>query len=189
MLKKTITYPDLDGNPVTEVFYFNLSKAEIAEMELRHQGGLGAYLQRIVESQDGAAIIDTFKDIIRKAIGRRSEDGRRFVKSEEIADDFMQTEAYSQLFMELVTNADAAANFINAIVPADMEQAIAQGRPIEDVDALKGAPEKPLYQQENREPTQKELTEMNDDELREAFRFRQELYKSPEGKLFRERQQ
>lgn len=174
MLKKTITYPDLDGNPVTEVFYFNFSKAEMAEMELRHEGGFGAYLQRIIEAQDGAAIIDTFKEIIRKSIGRRSEDGRRFVKSEEIADEFMQTEAYSQLFMDLVTDADAASQFVNGIVPTDMKNAIASGKRIEEVP-LQGEDEKPqpLYQKENREPTQKELAAMTQDELREAFKWRQ----------------
>lgn len=181
MLKKTITYPDLDGNPVTEDFYFNLSKAEIAEMELSHEGGLGDYLQRIVESEDGSAIISMFKEIIGKAIGRRSEDGRRFVKSEEITNDFMQTEAYSKLFMEFLTDPDAAANFIKGIVPSDMKDELAKKRPVENLklpdEGDSNEDIRPAYVRENRDPTPKELQEMNDVELRQAFLFRQHTHK------------
>ena len=109
MLKKTLTYSDLDGNPVTEDFYFSLSKAEIAEMELSYDGGLQTHLKRIVANKDGAAIIGAFKNILTSSVGRRSEDGRRFIKSDEITQEFMQTDAYSELFMELVTDADASA--------------------------------------------------------------------------------
>ena len=99
MLKKTITYPDYNGGSRTEDFYFNLTQAEVTEME-----------------------IATFKDIILRAYGEKSPDGKRFVKSQELRDAFSQTEAYSILFMELATNADAAAAFINGIVPAQTEK-------------------------------------------------------------------
>ena len=121
MLKKAITYVDFNGVEHTENFYFNLMKAELAEMELSTQGGFAGYLQRIVDSNDGKQIIDTFKEILFKAYGQKSADGRRFVKSEELSKEFEQTEAYSVLFMELVTNAEAGAAFVNGLMPAGLE--------------------------------------------------------------------
>lgn len=118
MLKRTITYPDYNGGSRTEDFYFNLTQAEITEMELSVDGGLIEMITRIVAAQDGKQIIATFKDIILRAYGEKSPDGKRFIKSQELRDAFSQTEAYSQLFMELATNADAAAAFVNGIVPA-----------------------------------------------------------------------
>ena len=111
MLKKTITYVDYNGNERTETedYYFNLSKAEIMEMEMSTTGGLAEMIQKIVAAQDAPAIIKVFKDLILKAYGEKSADGKRFIKSDEIRDAFSQTEAYSQLFMELATDADAAA--------------------------------------------------------------------------------
>lgn len=168
MLKKTITYKNYDGETVSEDFYFNLSKAEIAEMELSHKGGFGAYLQQIVESEDGGQIIAAFKKIITDAVGRRSEDGRRFIKSEEISQEFLQTEAYSQLFMDLVTDAGAASKFIRGIVPEDMAESVLSEKQLTDVSLPKE--EVPAYIRENRDPTKAELQEMSKEELQEAFR-------------------
>lgn len=120
MIKKTITYTDFNGVERTEDFYFNLTKAEILEMEMGTTGGLAEMITNIVAAQDQPAIIKIFKDLVLRAYGKKSPDGRRFMKSDEIRDDFAQTEAYSQLFMELATDADAAAKFVNGIVPADV---------------------------------------------------------------------
>lgn len=122
MLKKTITYEDYDGNKRTEDFYFNLSKAEILEMEMGVSGGMTQMLDRIIAEQDSEKIIKTFKEIILKAYGEKSPDGKRFIKSEELSTAFSQTEAFSQLFMELATDADAAAKFVNGIVPVTTTQ-------------------------------------------------------------------
>ena len=117
MLKKTITYTDYNGNTRTEDFYFNLSQAEVTEMMLSVDGGLTEMIRRIVAAQDGKQIISTFKDIVLKAYGEKSPDGKRFVKNQELRDAFAQTEAYSKLFMELATDADAVAVFVNGILP------------------------------------------------------------------------
>lgn len=122
MLKKTITYNDYNGVERTEDFYFNLTKAEVLEMEMSATGGLAEWIRRVVAAQDQPAIIKLFKDLILKAYGEKSADGRRFVKSEEIADSFAQTEAYSILFMELATDAQAASDFVNGIVPAGLAE-------------------------------------------------------------------
>ena len=122
MLKKTIKYTDFSGNERTEDFYFNLTKAEIMEMEMGTTGGMAEMIQRIVSAQDAPAIIKIFKDLILKAYGQKSPDGKRFIKNDEIREEFVSTEAYSQLFMELATDADAAAKFVNGIMPADMVQ-------------------------------------------------------------------
>lgn len=119
MLKKTMTYKDYDGNEVTEDFYFNLSKAELLELEISTDkvAGIEATVNRLKDERNGAEIIKMFKDIIRKSIGKKSADGRRFIKNDEIADEFMQTEAYSDLIMELCTDGEKGAAFFNAIVP------------------------------------------------------------------------
>jgi hypothetical protein len=117
MLKKTIKYTDYDGNERTEDFYFNLSKAEVMEMEMGTNGGMEKMMAKIVAEQDSKRIVETFKEIIVKSYGEKSLDGKHFVKSKELADKFTQTEAYSELFMELATNANAAAVFINGIIP------------------------------------------------------------------------
>lgn len=117
MLKKTITYTDYNGVERTEDHYFNLSKAESMEMEMSTSGGLSEMIRKIVAAQDTPAIIKIFKEIILKAYGQKSPDGRQFIKSPELSKAFSETEAYSQLFMELATDADAAAKFVNGIVP------------------------------------------------------------------------
>lgn len=119
MLKRTITYVDYNGSERTEDFYFNLNKAELMEMEMSTTGGLAEMISKIVAAQDAPAIIKIFKELVLKAYGEKSPDGKRMIKTEEIAAAFSQTEAYSQLFMELATDADAAAKFVNGIVPAE----------------------------------------------------------------------
>jgi len=118
MIKKAITYTDYDGNVRTETFYFNLNKAEVSEMEFSTDGGLSKQIQAIIDIQDKKRLIEIFKEIILKAYGKKSVDGRRFEKSKELSTEFSQTEAYSELFMELATNADSAAAFVNGIMPA-----------------------------------------------------------------------
>lgn len=122
MLKKTITYTDYNGTERTEDFYFNFSKAEIIEMELSTAGGLTEMIKKIVATKDSPSLIKIFKDLVLKAYGEKSADGKRFIKSEEIATAFSQTEAYSQLFMDLATDADAAVKFLTGVIPADASQ-------------------------------------------------------------------
>lgn len=125
MLKKTITYKDYNGVERTENHYFNLTKAEVMEMEMSTTGGLAEKIQKIVDAKDTPSIIKVFKELILKAYGVKSDDGKRFIKSEQISTEFAQTEAYSILFMELATNADEAAKFVNGIVPADLNKQVA----------------------------------------------------------------
>ena len=126
MIKKTITYEDYNGVERTENFYFNLNKAEVLEMEMGTEGGMAESIQKIIDAKDAPAIIRVFKDLVLKAYGVKSDDGRRFMKTKpdgtRYADDFSETEAYSQIFMELATDADAAAKFVNDIIPADLAQ-------------------------------------------------------------------
>ena len=117
MLKKTITYPSYNGEVLTEDFYFNLTEAEVTEMEMSTEGGLSEYLTRIVQAKDRPQIIKVFKELILKAYGEKSLDGKRFKKSDAISADFAATEAYSQLFMELATDDQKAAAFVNGITP------------------------------------------------------------------------
>ena len=120
MLKKTITYEDFNGDSRTEDFYFNLTKAELTEMELSLNGGLSQLLEQIVKENDQKEIIAYFKKIVIGAYGKKSMDGRTFTKNDAIREEFASTAAYSEIFMELATDADAAAAFINGIMPSSL---------------------------------------------------------------------
>ena len=124
MLKKTIKYTDYNGVEHTEDFYFNLSKAELTEMELSTTGGYGEMLQGIVAAEEHTKLVPIIKDIIFKSYGEKSDDGKRFMKSPELSTAFSQTEAYSELFMEIATDADASAAFVNGIIPTDVQQKV-----------------------------------------------------------------
>lgn len=117
MLKKTITYTDYNGVERTEDFFFNLSKAELIEMQTSVDGGLNERLVKLVKMNKQPEIMKFFKDLVLKAYGEKSDDGRRFMKSDEISKEFSQTEAYSNLFVELSTDADAGSKFIEGIMP------------------------------------------------------------------------
>lgn len=121
MITKTIKYVDYNGTEREEKFLFNLSKAELMEMEMGTTGGLAERIQKIVEAQEAPEIIKIFKELVLKAYGQKSDDGKRFIKSKELSEGFSQTEAYSQLFMELATDADKAAEFIKGVIPNDID--------------------------------------------------------------------
>lgn len=131
MYKKTIKYVDYNGTERVEDFRFNLNESEIMEMEASLNGGLTQYMERIVAEQDTNQIMEVFKNIIMKAYGVKSLDGKRFEKSDEISRAFVQTEAYNVLFMELLRDAQSAADFMNGIVPQ-----VKTDSPVENATAL-----------------------------------------------------
>lgn len=131
MLKKTIKYTDFEDNVREEVFLFNISRAELAMMENSEVGGFRKKLERIVNAQDNVAIMEVLRDIIHKSVGEVSPDGRRFMKSEEFARAFEETEAYSELIVELLGNDEKAAEFINGIMPKEI---VAQAAQMADSD-------------------------------------------------------
>ena len=116
MYKENITYTDLNGGQRTEDFYFDLSKPEIVKMQASAKGGYDVQLKSIAASLDGAKIMDFFENFVSKAYGVKSEDGRRFMKSDEISRSFMETPAYEVLFEKLVTDDKYAADFVNAVM-------------------------------------------------------------------------
>lgn len=123
MVKKTITYKDYNDVERIEDFFFNLSEAEVMEMEMGVTGGMAEMIQRIVKAQDAPTIIKTFKDIVLRSYGIKSPDGKRFIKNDQLREEFSQTEAYSQLFMRLATDSKEAADFVNGIMPKKAEAA------------------------------------------------------------------
>ena len=124
MLTRTVTYTDFDGVERTETYRFNLSKSELIEMELGREGRLTTALDRIVKAKDTPSLIKEFKWLILKAYGEKSADGKKFNKSDEISEAFSHTQAYDQIFMELVTDDEKAAAFINALIPADLAKEV-----------------------------------------------------------------
>ena len=161
MLKKTITYQDFNGDTTSEDFYFNLTKAELIELELSAgEEGLTESIKKLIASKDGASIINEFKRIILLAYGRKSEDGRRFIKSEEFRQEFASTEAYSELFFELATNADAAVTFIKGVMPS--------GLVVEEASLAPAAASVDAASEPKHAP--KDPKDMTNEELLKAFR-------------------
>lgn len=126
MIKKTVTYTDYNGVERTEDFYFNMNKAEVAELEMGTTGGFAAMLQSIIDAKDQPTLIKIFKDFVFKSYGVKSADGREFVKSEELSKKFSQTEAYSEIFMELAFNSKAASEFVKGVIPSDLDKTVAK---------------------------------------------------------------
>lgn len=126
MITKTITYEDFNGKQRIEDFNFHLNKAELLELEASYEGGWSAHIQRVVNSNNNREIFNTMKDLLLRAYGVKSEDGRRFMKSEEIRRSFEESPAYEIILVELTLDKNAAKNaadFINGIVPKDMPKA------------------------------------------------------------------
>lgn len=119
MLKKTVTYIDFDGNERTEDFFFNFTEQEITQMELSTEGGLSALIARITAAKSQKELIELFKKLVLAAYGVKSPDGRKFIKSDAIREDFESTQAFSDIYMELVTDADKASDFFKAVVPKE----------------------------------------------------------------------
>lgn len=122
MYSEIVNYTDYNGVERKEEIFFNLTKAELLEMEMGIVGGFNAMVQRAIDAQDQPTLIATFKDLLLKSVGVKSADGRRFIKNDEVRADFKETEAYSILFMKYATDAEAASKFINGIVPKDLSQ-------------------------------------------------------------------
>lgn len=127
MLKKTVTFTDYNGVERTEDFFFNLTNAELAQLSMS-KNGLDAYIERISKTKDQAELANLFKKVLDMSYGIKSDDGRRFMKSPEILEDFQQTEAYSIIYMELAQDADAALRFFQNIIPSDKAAAIRENQ-------------------------------------------------------------
>lgn len=170
MLKKTITYKDLDGNEVTDDFYFHISKSELVKLHVSAGEGFRDYLMNVVNSGDGGKIIEEFERILRLAYGVRSADGKSFLKPLGAFETFQGTDAYDQLFMQLVTDAKASAEFVNGIVPSELAaeaakaNALTGDKPQED--------KRPAWERENRDPNRDELLNMSTEEMAAAMRRR-----------------
>jgi hypothetical protein len=128
VLKRDITYEDFDGEKVTETFYFNLTKTELLELQIDYPGGLEAAIRAIIKAEDIKSLVGLFKDIVLLSYGIRSEDGKRFIKSDKVREEFTQTAAYDELFMDLATNEDSAAAFIMGVVPKGMAEEIEKSK-------------------------------------------------------------
>lgn len=197
MLKKDIPYKDFDGNDAVETAYFNLSKLELAQLELNTgENGLSDLLTKIVAANDRSAILSTFEVIIGKAYGVRSDDGRRFIKGPELFKEFQQTLAYDALVMELASDAVAGADFVLGVVPTDLAgtdeiqemRAELVGDTPSKIETVQLPPtlndnlEQPMptvidetpWITEDRNPTKAELRKMNRDQLREAMAAREQ---------------
>ena len=122
MLKRDITYEDFDGEKVTETFYFNLTRTELIELESRYENGLQGFLQQIIKTQDRKALVALIKEFVLLTYGKKSDDGKRFIKNDELREEFSQSAAYDSLFMEMATNDGSAATFINGVIPKGFAQ-------------------------------------------------------------------
>lgn len=126
MIKKTVTYKDLNGKERTETFYFHYFESEIMDMEMSEEGGLAERIQRIIDAKDQASLLKVIKKFVIDAYGIKSDDGRRFIKNKDVKDAFVECPAYSKIYMELLTNDELAAEFVNKVVPEDMGAQLAE---------------------------------------------------------------
>lgn len=126
MYKITETYTDYDDNQRTEDFYFNYSEAELADLQFSVSGGLAGMIDKIIKTNDMPKLVELFRELIQKAYGEKSNDGRRFIKSPELTKEFTETVAYSQIYMRLATDSKAAQEFINKVVPKSMKDKMQQ---------------------------------------------------------------
>lgn len=122
MIKQTITYTDFNEEERTEDFWFHLDKADLLELQAMRSGGLRAYMEEIVKSDDNEKILEIFKMLILKSIGKRSPDGRQFIRNDEVRDEFRNTNAYSEFLFSLANDASSGAEFIAGILPANLEK-------------------------------------------------------------------
>lgn len=125
MLKRTFTYTGPDGNEHKDTWYFSLSKADLLKLNMGSFGGLEDLMKRLVREDRPKEIVDMFESMILSSVGEKSPDGRRFIRSKEIQEDFYQTDAYSQLFCELVQSGEKLKEFILSVVPDDVRQQVA----------------------------------------------------------------
>ena len=123
MIKWPITFTTYDDEVITEDFYFHLNKAELAQMQFKANGSYSKFIERITNERDLEKLSEEFRNIILNSYGKKSDDGRIFHKSQQDRDDFEHSEAYSTLYMELITDADKASKFIQGILPKDLRGA------------------------------------------------------------------
>ena len=126
MIKKTVTYTDYNGEQRTETFYFHYTEAEILDMEMSEEGSFADRIQRIIDAKDKTALMKLIKKFVIDAYGVKSEDGKRFMKNDELKTAFLECPAYSDIFMEMVTNDEIAADFVNGVIPSTMKDRVAK---------------------------------------------------------------
>ena len=124
MYKKKITYTDYNGQERTEDFYFNLSRSELIMLESTTPGGYAAMLQRIIDSKDQRQLMNEFTNLIKMSYGVKSDDGKHFVKNDEIVNEFLNSAAFDQMFLEFFTEENAASDFANGVLPSSMNNDI-----------------------------------------------------------------
>jgi hypothetical protein len=170
VIKIPVEYEDFEENQVKEDLYFHMSKMELIDMELSHEGGLSTILPEMLQKKDLGEIIRLFRLVIKRAYGKKSEDGRRFEKSDEDAEQFMNSPAFDALFTKMVSDPEQFTKFITGLIPKDMLEAVeAETQNQLSLTGSTPPPAKPWIA-EDRDPTQQELTSMSHDDLLEVMK-------------------
>jgi hypothetical protein len=177
MFKKTVEFEDFDGNKQSRDFYFHISKAELIELSTSADD-MQSRIKRIIEAGDGKAILHELREFIKLSVGVRSDDGQRFIKDEAAQNTLFQSPAYDELLMELATDANACANFVQQLIPEKMQKEMQ-----EQLKKTSGAPDpfrepedsRPAYQKENRRPTNAEMVAMSKEEMQAAWKWAEQL--------------
>lgn len=178
MLKKTIKFKDYNDVEKTKDFYFHFSKAELMVMAA-NANSLQTRMRRIVDAQDGAAILSEFRDLVKIAVGTRSDDGELFIKDDNAKNQLLFSPAFDVIVMELATNADGAAEFMRALVPEELQkemiaelEAAAKAKGHNPDPFIEPKDTRPAWDREDRQPTEDELRSMSKEEMQKAFRTR-----------------
>jgi hypothetical protein len=178
MLAKTITYEDLDGNSVTETYYFHFNKAELAEMSVDDEAhGIAESIKNLSVSQDKSEILRLFKDIIGRSVGYKSDDGKRFIKTEEYTEAFMSSEAWAELFYTFISDANAAVEFVRGVVPKKLIPTENTTQVLDVIPQTIPDASVPIWVKENRPPTAQEASASPE----HLFRYIQAMHNTPKN--------
>lgn len=176
MFKKTIEFEDFNGQRQSRDFYFHISKAELLTLATSADD-MQARLTRIIQAQDGGAILNELRELIKLSVGVRSEDGLRFIKDQEAQSTLLDSPAYDELLMELGTNTNACVEFVQKLIPEkmqkEMQEQLKKGQSeVADPFADPGEDKRPAYQREHRLPTDDEMKSMSKEEIVQAMAWR-----------------
>lgn len=167
MIKKTVTYKDFNDEEQTDELLFHMSKADLIQLQMEEGGdGFGEYIQQITDAEDSAEVWRIFKKILKMSFGKKSPDGKRFIKTDEQWDEFTSSEAYSTLVMDLMSDPNAMAEFITKLVPQDLDADVAK------ITATNGAPQAAPAATNTAPPKQisvREAAEMPGEELQQKL--------------------
>jgi hypothetical protein len=115
MFKHNIDYVDFNGTERNEDFYFHLSSVEVTRLEAEIGRDLNTHIKELTANQDMKTLLDFLERILLGAYGRKTSDGKSFIKNKDLRTEFEYSNAYAEIFEQMLTNPDLAKKFGEAV--------------------------------------------------------------------------